>query len=277
MIFDIELLISRKNELERNQGIIQQAWENANSLWNIESQDINQVFGIRKQDRVIQIEKNKLDYLEKLLTNATDERTLELVRGLRRHPLWRICGKYSRLVALWSQRQSKNIQLKYVGNQSQVSYEELYLIEPALIHILRNCVDHGIESAEQRASLAKPEEGSIYFSTERTHETLKFVVEDDGRGIDTETLAKKALEMKIWTLELVETATESEKMNLLFEPYLSTSRQVTTLSGMGVGMSAVRDLITKLGGEIQVQSEHGKGTRFLIHVPTKKVGKQLRK
>lgn len=138
-------------------------------------------------------------------------------------------------------------------------------INDPLVHLIRNSVDHGIENSELRVTRGKAAKGSVDLIA--THQAGKLVLEvkDDGGGLDAEKLKKKAIEKGILKPET--NLTEREAYNLVFAPGFSTKEQVTDVSGRGVGMDVVRTNILELGGEIQIESELGKGTCFRITLP----------
>ncbi len=143
----------------------------------------------------------------------------------------------------------------------------------SLIHVIRNSVDHGIESAEERVEKGKAEQGKILLSITHTEETIIIEIADDGRGIDREKLKQKALSGGFRTPSELED--DEAVIGLLFEDYLSTKEEVNDLSGRGVGLASVRSEVLKLGGTCRVVSEPGEGSRFIFFIPKQSVLKEV--
>ena len=137
-------------------------------------------------------------------------------------------------------------------------------------HLLRNCLDHGIEDIETRVESGKPIAGIIKISANRDlqQKKLRIVISDDGRGIDHHKLIAKAVQKKIWTAEKSATVSVKDALELIFMSDFSTKDVVTETSGRGVGMDAVRSEVEKLGGTIGLITEIGKGTQFIIELPS---------
>jgi two-component system chemotaxis sensor kinase CheA len=139
------------------------------------------------------------------------------------------------------------------------------VITDPLVHMVRNSVDHGIESAAERKAAGKPEHGTVRLAAQQTGGSVVVTIEDDGKGLDKEKLLAKAKERGL--LEGDKTLTDSEIFNLVFLPGLSTAAKVTDISGRGVGMDVVKRAVESLRGRIEIASEPGKGTKFSIHLP----------
>jgi two-component system chemotaxis sensor kinase CheA len=140
-------------------------------------------------------------------------------------------------------------------------------ISDPLVHILRNAVDHGIESPEERRAAGKPETGTISVTAWNQETYIYLSVRDDGRGIDTAALRRKVVEKGLMTREAAEAAPEDQVVQWIFMPGLSTAKQITDVSGRGVGMDIVRTNIERLNGQITVSSTPGKGTEVIIQLP----------
>jgi two-component system chemotaxis sensor kinase CheA len=133
------------------------------------------------------------------------------------------------------------------------------------MHSVRNSVDHGIESAEIRRAAGKPEEGTVILKAANEGNMIVIEIADDGKGIDVEAVKAKAVERGLLNPNKV--LTDVEAFNLIFEPGFSTAKQITSISGRGVGLDVVRRSIDKLNGKVTVSSEKGKGTKFTIKLP----------
>src|SRR5512138_2814051 len=135
------------------------------------------------------------------------------------------------------------------------------------MHLIRNAIDHAIEAPEQRARRGKPRAGRVRLSASQKGNHVQIVVEDDGAGIDEERIREVAVQRGLATAAQVRELSRREVMNLIFVPGFSTARQVTSLSGRGVGMDVVKNNIAALSGIIDIQTEKGRGTRFEITLP----------
>ncbi len=136
-----------------------------------------------------------------------------------------------------------------------------------LMHLLRNSADHGLESAEVRAKRGKPAVGSIFLDAYQDGNNVVIEVRDDGNGIDTEAVKNKAIERGVITPEQAAGMADKDIINLLFLPSFSTAKQVTDVSGRGVGLDVVRSKIESLSGEVEVKSKLGEGSTWTIRLP----------
>ncbi|MCB1160845.1 MAG: chemotaxis protein CheA, partial [Leptospiraceae bacterium] len=174
-------------------------------------------------------------------------------------------NRFQRTVRDIGQELDKKINFKISGGDTELDKTVIEKINDPLMHLIRNAIDHGIESSEERKRIGKPEEGTL--SLNAYHETGYIVIEvsDDGKGLDPEKIIGKALEKGI-----IRSATEISKnsaVDLIFKPGFSTASKVTNLSGRGVGLDVVQKNIEALRGAINVETEIGKGTRFIIRLP----------
>jgi two-component system chemotaxis sensor kinase CheA len=203
--------------------------------------------------------------------NAYMERTLtdlqKSVMKMRMVPVNYVFRKFPKILRDLSIEKGKKIRLYIQGRETELDKGIVDALGDPLAHIIRNFVDHGIESPEERNSAGKPEEGVI--SLRAYHEAAHIVIEaaDDGRGIDTEKLKRKALEKGFMGLEEVQRITDSDVLSLIFLSGLSTSDTVNETSGRGVGMDAVKIAVENMKGSIEVESIQGKGTKFRMRLP----------
>ena len=201
--------------------------------------------------------------LEQLLQNTKELQ--ESVMKIRILPISFAFNRFPRLVHDLSKKTGKEIELIIKGEQTELDKTVMEQIGDPLVHLVRNAVDHGIEPAEIRLSCGKPAKGTI--SLDAYHEGGNIVIEisDDGGGINRQAVFNKALEKGI--VEPNTTLTDSQVFDLLFEPGFSTAKEVSDISGRGVGMDVVKRNIQSLGGRIQVESEAGKGSKFKVNLP----------
>ena len=159
----------------------------------------------------------------------------------------------------------KQVRLEMDGGDVELDREMIEMIRDPLSHIVRNAIDHGIEPPDQRG--AKGPVGLLRVAARQAGNQIRIEVSDDGRGIDAEALARKALDAGIVTADRLERMSHQQKLMLIFAPGLSTASEVTAISGRGVGMDVVRANIERIGGVIDVDSRPGEGVRLSIRVP----------
>ncbi|MEO6151879.1 MAG: ATP-binding protein, partial [Croceibacterium sp.] len=176
-------------------------------------------------------------------------------------------GTFPRLVRDLSAELGKQVLVELESGEVELDREMIELIRDPLLHIIRNAIDHGIETPADRRASDKHEAGLLTISARQTGNTIMIGIMDDGRGIDCELLAAKAVEAGLVDPERAATMTEADRIDLIFEPGLSTAHRVTAISGRGVGMDVVRSNIEKFGGTLAIETRVGEGTRFLISVP----------
>ncbi|WP_407049775.1 chemotaxis protein CheA [Methyloraptor flagellatus] len=189
----------------------------------------------------------------------------ECVMAIRMQPVRSVFQRMPRLVREVSAKLDKHVRLVMSGEQTEVDKTVIEELADPLTHMIRNAIDHGIETPEARIAAGKPPEGTIALSAAHVGSNILIHLEDDGRGIDRERLLAKALAKGIIAADAK--LSDEEIDDLIFSPGFSTAETVTDVSGRGVGMDVVRRNIVNLGGRIQVQSQLGKGTRFTLVIP----------
>jgi two-component system chemotaxis sensor kinase CheA len=201
--------------------------------------------------------------LEQLLQNTKELQ--ESVMRIRMLPISFAFNRFPRLVHDLSKKTGKEIELILKGEQTELDKTVMEQIGDPLVHLVRNAVDHGIESAEVRLANGKPEKGTIMLNAYHQGGSIVIEIKDDGGGIDREAVFNKALEKGI--IDENTALTDAQTFDLLFEPGFSTAKEVSDISGRGVGMDVVKKNIQSLGGRIQVESEQGKGSSFRVNLP----------
>ncbi|MCF7935504.1 MAG: chemotaxis protein CheA [Synergistales bacterium] len=191
----------------------------------------------------------------------------ELVTKLRMVPVSFVFDKFPRLVRDLSKNMGKKVSLTVEGKETELDRTVIDEIGDPLVHLIRNSVDHGIEMPEKRKEAGKPQEGSLYIAAYQEGNGVIIEVEDDGKGIDPEKVKQKAVEKNLVTSEEAQNMTDDEAIRMVFLPGFSTASEVTDLSGRGVGMDAVQSKVQSLGGQFQIESEVGKGSRVVIRLP----------
>lgn len=201
--------------------------------------------------------------LEQLLQNTKELQ--ESVMRIRMLPISFAFNRFPRLVHDLSKKTGKDIELILKGEQTELDKTVMEQIGDPLVHLVRNAVDHGIESAEVRLANGKPEKGTILLDAYHQGGSIVIEIKDDGGGINRQAVFNKALEKGI--VDGNTTLTDNQVFDLLFEPGFSTAKEVSDISGRGVGMDVVKKNIQSLGGRIQVESEQGKGSTFRVNLP----------
>jgi len=203
-----------------------------------------------------------------------DSRTLNLSHRMhdeavacRMRPFADGVQPFPRLVRDLAHSLGKQARLEIVGESTQVDRDILTTLEAPLGHLLRNAIDHGIESPEERRAGGKLVEGTIRLEARHSAGRLQVIVEDDGRGVDVQKMRATVIARSLITREAAERLSEAELLEFLFLPGFSTKGTVTDISGRGVGLDVVRDMVKRLRGTVRVSSQVGQGTRFLLQLP----------
>jgi len=191
----------------------------------------------------------------------------EGITSLRLLPVKNVLRKLPRIVREVAQKEGKEVELVIKGEETEIDKIILEKITDPLVHLVRNCVNHGIESPEERVAKGKRPQGRIVIEAYAEGESIYIKVSDDGRGIDLEKIKEKALKMGLVKEEEIEKMSKEQIMDFIFLPGFSTAEKVDDVAGRGVGMDVVRKNLSELKGEIKVKSERDKGTSFLMIIP----------
>lgn len=189
------------------------------------------------------------------------------VTGSRMQPFSAGTVGLSRMVRDLSHSLGKEVALKIRGEDTPVDRDVLDKIKAPLNHLLRNSVDHGIETPQQRLAAGKSSRAEVVVAASHGGGLLRISIRDDGRGIDTEGLKQKIVEKGLTTSEVVGSLSENELIEFLFLPDFSTRDEVTETSGRGVGLDVVHDMMRELGGTVSVENDFGKGVKFILQLP----------
>ncbi len=189
----------------------------------------------------------------------------ELSMSMRMVSLKSTFQKMTRLARDLSVKCATPVELVYSGEDTELDRNVVDELGSPLVHMIRNSVDHGIESPEERRQLGKPEKGTIHLSAGHEGGSVVIKIEDDGRGLDKDAILAKAVSQKLVAADAM--LTDREIYSLIFHAGFSTAKKVTDVSGRGVGMDVVRKSIEALRGRIEIESERGKGTVFTIRLP----------
>jgi len=186
---------------------------------------------------------------------------------MRMQRLEHLFGSFPRLVRDLSNDLGKQVMVDFEGGDVELDREMVEMVRDPLTHIVRNAIDHGIEKPVDRQMAGKREIGLLRFAARQSGNQISLVISDDGNGIDIDRLAAKAVEAGVRTPQEIAAMDERAKLDLIFEPGLSTADQVSAVSGRGVGMDVVRANILKIGGSIEVASTPKDGTSFYLKLP----------
>jgi two-component system chemotaxis sensor kinase CheA len=203
---------------------------------------------------------------------ATAEQITRLAAGLRDAtmtmrmvPMRSLVGRFRRLVLDLSDQLAKPVEFSVIGEDTELDKTVIEKLADPLVHVLRNAIDHGMETQEQRAAAGKSREGLIELSAEHSGAEVLIRVRDDGRGMDLAKIRAKAVAQGLIAADAQ--LTEAQTYALVFEPGFSTAEQVTELSGRGVGMDVVRRTIESLRGSLEIDSRLGRGTTVTLRLP----------
>ncbi len=201
-----------------------------------------------------------VEEIERLVSELRDN-----VLGIRMMPIGSTFSRFKRLVHDLSGELGKEIDLVTEGADTELDKTVLDQLGDPLVHLIRNSLDHGVEPAERRESLGKPRRGTIRLAAAHTGSNVVVTITDDGKGLDTAVLRAKAVEKGLIPAEA--NLSEKEMFNLIFLPGFSTAKQITNISGRGVGMDVVKRQIDALRGSVSISSEVGKGTTIALTLP----------
>lgn len=200
------------------------------------------------------------------LGRITDQLQEEVMR-IRMLPISSVFGKFPRMVHDMSRKVGKQIEVVIHGEETELDRSMLDEINDPLIHLIRNAVDHGLETPPERLAAGKPERGTLTLTAWHEQGRILLTVEDDGGGIDGEKLRRVAVQKGLISAEEAAALTEEQAIDLMFLAGLSTTEKVTDISGRGVGLDIVNTNLQHVNGSIQVETRLGQGTRFQIVLP----------
>ncbi|GAB4294034.1 MAG: chemotaxis protein CheA [Desulfuromonadia bacterium] len=204
--------------------------------------------------------------LAKRISFITSEVQMQVLK-IRMIPVEKVFKKFPRIVRNIARDLGKEVELQVFGEETELDRSVVDEIGDPLTHLIRNSLDHGIEMPDDRERLGKPRTGTVVLSANHEGNQIVISIKDDGRGIDPDRVAAKALEKGLVTQAQLAAMGQREILDLIFLPGFSTKEVTTDLSGRGVGMDVVRTNIKKLNGIIDIRNEPGQGTEFLLRLP----------
>jgi two-component system chemotaxis sensor kinase CheA len=196
----------------------------------------------------------------------TDELQEQVMKS-RMLPVESVFNRLPRVVRDVAAKQGKQIDFIIEGKDTELDRSVIEEIGDPLLHLIRNAVDHGLETPEERLAVGKPAAGRLRLSARHADSFILISMEDDGKGIDVEAVKRKAVERGVVTQEHADRMSELEAVQLIFSPGLSTAEQLSDVSGRGVGMDVVRANVEKINGSVDVETRRGNGTTFTIRLP----------
>lgn len=218
------------------------------------------LLNISSLSRIIQEDDMKMNLAVDNLEN--------MVKNIRVLPLAMVFHLFGRMVRDIAQEKNKQIELEIIGSETTTDKKIIEEIKTPLIHIIRNAIDHGIETPEERTYLGKSPTGKIILSARQANNKIIIEIKDDGRGINLAKIKEKALQKGFLTKEELNSMSDEQITNIIFAPGFSTGEEITNISGRGIGLDVVHTKISQLNGRIKVLSETNKGCCVQIELPT---------
>jgi len=212
-----------------------------------------------QDERAVQSSAQRIDLVTSELQEA--------IMLTRMQPVGNVFNKFPRVVRDISQEMGKDIELKMEGKEVELDKTILEGLSDPLTHLVRNSADHGVESPEEREAAGKKRTGWITLKAYHAAGQVNIAILDDGKGMDADKIAAKAVEKGLVSEEEIKSMSEKDKLQLIFMPGLSTADQVSDVSGRGVGMDVVKSNLDRLGGQVEIDTTVGKGTSILIKLP----------
>jgi two-component system chemotaxis sensor kinase CheA len=236
-----ELVLERNRMIQLNQDLQQ---------GDAERLDFNEEFG----------------KLTKRMNFVTSELQMQVLK-MRMIPVDKVFKKFPRIVRSLARDLGKEVDLQIFGEETELDRSVVDEIGDPLIHLIRNAMDHGLETPDERVAAGKPRVGTLVLAAVHEGNQIIISIKDDGHGIDTERVGRKAVEKGLVTEEQLAAMSQRELFDLIFLPGFSTKEKASDLSGRGVGMDVVKTNIKKLNGLIEIKSEKGLGSEFILRLP----------
>lgn len=264
--------IKKVKESKKEISSIKVDIERINKLINLAGEFVIEKEALNKISNEMRLRNKRDPLVERLVDslvhlNYIGSELQETILSTRMLPLEYIFNRFPRIVRDLAVKCEKEVELLIEGSETEIDRAMIELLIDPITHILRNTVDHGIEKPDERKKKGKGKAGKVTIKARHQENRVIIDIEDDGNGLDTELIKKKAVEKKIISEEKSNQMTETEINQLIFEPGFSTSETVSEISGRGVGMDVVRSNISNLNGIVDIRTEKDKGTRFTMKLP----------
>ncbi|RWU20758.1 chemotaxis protein CheA [Pseudomonas alkylphenolica] len=222
------------------------------------------------RNRLVRLGLNSGDEAMSKAVSNLDVVTADLqtaVMKTRMQPIKKVFGRFPRLVRDLARQLKKEINLELVGEETDLDKNLVEALADPLVHLVRNAVDHGVETPEEREASGKARGGKVVLSAEQEGDHILLSISDDGKGMDPNVLRAKAVEKGLMDKDAADRLSESDCYNLIFAPGFSTKTEISDVSGRGVGMDVVKTKIAQLNGSINIFSAKGQGSKIVIKVP----------
>ncbi|PWB33599.1 chemotaxis protein CheA [Pseudomonas sp. SDI] len=222
------------------------------------------------RNRLVRLGLNSGDEAMSKAVSNLDVVTADLqtaVMKTRMQPIKKVFGRFPRLVRDLARQLKKDINLELVGEETDLDKNLVEALADPLVHLVRNAVDHGCETPEEREAAGKSRGGKVVLSAEQEGDHILLSISDDGKGMDPNVLRAKAVEKGLMDKDAADRLSESDCYNLIFAPGFSTKTEISDVSGRGVGMDVVKTKISQLNGSINIYSAKGQGSKIVIKVP----------
>ncbi|MEC0251635.1 chemotaxis protein CheA [Bacillus halotolerans] len=213
-----------------------------------------------------ELEHNELTETVERMTRISGD-LQSIILNMRMVPVETVFNRFPRMIRQLQKELNKKIELSIIGAETELDRTVIDEIGDPLVHLIRNSIDHGIESPETRLQKGKPESGKVVLKAYHSGNHVFIEVEDDGAGLNRKKILEKALERGVITEREAETLEDNEIYELIFAPGFSTADQISDISGRGVGLDVVKNKLESLGGSVSVRSAEGQGSLFSIQLP----------
>jgi two-component system, chemotaxis family, sensor kinase CheA len=263
----------KEKTAEKNAAARQSASANKTIRVNIERLD-----NLMNLFEELVIDRGRLEQIARELNHLELNETVErmsrissdlqtIILNMRMVPVETVFNRFPRMVRQLARELGKKVNLEIIGAQTELDRTVIDEIGDPLVHLLRNAIDHGIETPDVRRASGKPEEGTVKLKAYHSGNHVFIEIEDDGAGIKREKVLQKALDRGIISQQNIANLTDKQVYELIFAPGFSTADHISDISGRGVGLDVVKSTIESLGGTVTVDSEEGKGSIFSIQLP----------
>jgi two-component system, chemotaxis family, sensor kinase CheA len=223
------------------------------------------------RDRILslsrELENDELKMVSSHLYRITEDLQYS-VMDARLVSIGTLFNKFPRVVRDIATAEKKEADLELSGQDIQIDRNILQIMTDSLLHLVRNAITHGLEKPEQRSKAGKPKVGQLLLSARSDRESVVISLSDDGKGIDLNQVRKAAVAQQLVPADVADSLPDTEVFSFLFEPGFSLAKEVTEFSGRGVGLDVVKNAIDSIGGRIRIDSKKGKGTTFILQLPT---------
>jgi len=275
---ETENVINNETNTKKNQSINKEQNQKQHHSGKMIRVDIERLDELMNLFSELVIDRGRLEQLSDDIKNSELTDTVEhmsrissdlqnIILNLRMVPIEQVFNRFPRMIRDLAKDLNKKVNLNIIGAETELDRTVIDEIGDPLVHLLRNAVDHGLESIEDRVRNHKSEIGELTLKAYHSGNFVFIEIADDGNGINRDRILNKAIEKGLISLEEGNTLTDKQVFNLLFASGFSTAEKVSDISGRGVGLDVVKTKIETLGGFVSVESEFGKGTTFIIQLP----------